>query len=318
MTQKSRNIEVSKFLKKGAMFVAIFIFMDLSLGWVASSLVDQQKTGKKFRIKYAIEEDESDFLILGSSHAMRHYIPSIFEDSLKLSTYNMGVQGQSLEFFYAMTKMRLKNHVPKKVLINLDERMFAVNSANESKLSDLHQHYWKNREILKPILSDHDPFIDFKMLFQSYRNNSSIGHVLKFFIKPENDKKGYLPLKGFIQKEKLESQKIKIQKKRLEGIEIDPKMLNFMEEIIADLKKNEIEIFMTISPSIDMANLPEDQSLIIAKEMAEKENIFVLDYLKDERFQLKYEWFKDFGHLNHIGAEAFSGIVVNDLMEINE
>jgi len=318
MKEKIRNKEIGQFLKKGTIFIVAFIVLDLVLGTAASKLVSYQETGKNHRIRYAIEKDQSELLVLGSSHAMRHFIPEIFEEELHLSTYNSGAQGQSLVFLYALAKMRMSHHTPKAVIINLDEKMFSKSKANFSRLADLHPYYWEHRDLLHPLLSIEDPYIDFKMLFQSYRNNSSIGHVLKFFVKPEYDDRGYSPLKGSMKSEQLKRLKEKFVERRSTQSEIDPIVLDLFNDLLQSFELNNVEVIMVVSPCIDMNGLDTDSSILEAKKIAEEKNIPLFDYQRDERFQLKYERFKDFGHLNHEGSIVLSNIVVQDFKPLNE
>src|ERR1700683_961268 len=99
--------------KKGIFQVVIFlvalILCDSIFGMFAKMLFNSQRSGKYARLTYIVKADTSAIVILGSSHAMAHFIPEIIQDSFHESTFNYGTNGQKLLF--SRTGCRIFFHI---------------------------------------------------------------------------------------------------------------------------------------------------------------------------------------------------------------
>ena len=63
----------------------------------------------------------ADLLIMGSSRAWRHIDPNVLEDSLELSSYNLGMDGQHLPMqLWRYETLLKKNHAPRVIVYSLD------------------------------------------------------------------------------------------------------------------------------------------------------------------------------------------------------
>ena len=64
---------------------------------------------------------DADVFICGSSRALNHFDPSILQDSLGMSVYNLGMSGQTLLMIKTRYDVALKyNKQPKLVVLNVD------------------------------------------------------------------------------------------------------------------------------------------------------------------------------------------------------
>ena len=82
------------FISKIIKFIIILLVADFIFGFFAKQIYFNQKTGKNARITKSINIINDEILFFGSSHANTHYVPSVFEEKLKMSCYNTGVRGQ--------------------------------------------------------------------------------------------------------------------------------------------------------------------------------------------------------------------------------
>lgn len=291
---------VPKFIK----FITIFILVDFGLGYAAKQIYFGQKTGKQARITYSIDEASSDIVIFGSSHANRHYVPEIFEKELNKTCYNAGVQGQGILFHTALQKIVLKRTKPELIILNIDYNWLDENKNAYDRLSDLHPYYWEHREIIKPTISLNSKFVDIKLLFKAYQNNSTLVHALRYFISPQKDFNGYLPLSGKIKKiEQSNNDTIQVinQEKA-----IDPKFILAYKSFIKTAKDNNIELVIVVSPFLENRDLSKNKSMIEMKSIAETEDILLINLFKDPQFINQPYLFNDKSHLNHEGASLFS------------
>ncbi len=97
----------------------VFIF-DRAVGGIIKHFYFKQVAGLYNRTTYAIDSTTADILVFGSSRANHHYVPEVFEDSLKMSFYNTGRDGNFLLYNTAIFKAIIKRHKPKIVILDFN------------------------------------------------------------------------------------------------------------------------------------------------------------------------------------------------------
>ena len=311
--QKESLYTVIKSLK----FLGILLIIDVLLGTLAKEIYFGQQTGKQSRITYTIEEADSDIFVFGSSHANRHYIPSVFEEKLGISCYNAGVQGQNILFQNALQKIVLQRTKPKLIILNIDDTWLYEKNGDYDRLSDFYPYYWNYREILKPVINLKSKLTDVKLAFNSYRYNSTLVHAIKYMIAPQNDFEGYLPLKGTIAS--IPKTQNSIENKEPENHirpPLDPNFIASYKSFIETAKDSNIKLILVISPWYEDMETSDNESITLLKSIAKTENTPVIDLYNDNRFLDKNELFNDVSHLNDNGAHIFSTIVAEEIKKL--
>lgn len=303
---------VSKFIK----FILIIIIIDFACGFIASQLFFSQKTGKFARSTYAINTSHEDILVLGSSHAHRHYVPEILEQTLHKTCYNAGADGQHLVYQNAIQEMTLKRRIPKMIILNIDEFFLYKAPKAYDRLNDLHPYYNEFSTELKPFLELNTGYADPKLLFKAYQNNSTLIQIVKYFFIPQQTHQGYRPLYGKMTPYKLENR----QENPTEIIhieEIDPILIQAFKEFILKAKTNNITLVFVTSPNLIEKDLSKNESLKTIKRIIKAEEIPFFDYINSEAFIGKLDLFYDHSHLNDDGARYFTEQVANQIKTLN-
>lgn len=303
------------FLYKSLLFIVVFLIIDLSLGSIAKRIFYLQKTGKFARITYAINIDSSEVLIMGSSHANRHYVPEILEKELNMTCYNAGVQGQGMTFLIALQKMILKRHIPKTIILNIDtDWMFKSNESYE-RIADLYPYYWDYKSELDPILSLYSRFVPLKLWFRAYQTNSTLVHAIVYFLHPQIDYQGYLPYYSQMALDQSSESKTSAPiKTSMNNQEIDSNLVYMLEEFIYNAEINEIDLIFTRSPRFNKKPVGEyNESLDTILSIAKSHKIPFFDFSNDSAFYMKYQLFTDPGHLNNSGAISYSKLIADTL-----
>ena len=96
-------------IKLFILFITV-VFLDFILGRLLNIFYFKQESGMLYRTTYAIEQTTEDLLIFGSSTAIHNYQSEIFEKCFKMSTYNVGIDGKSIFYDYAIFKGILKRY----------------------------------------------------------------------------------------------------------------------------------------------------------------------------------------------------------------
>lgn len=296
MAAVNQHSELRQVLLRGGRFVLLLVALDILIGWGLQKWYFSQSSGKYHRITHALHETEAEMLFVGTSHAVRHFIPSIFSDSLDLSAYNLGARGQHLYYCDAMLAGILDRYTPRKIVINIDRDLF-YGEANFDKLSDLKPYYW-NTPVLRPIIEQRGPMERFLLLSKLYTYNSTLIHLLRYSAKAQKDFHGYLPLQAVMPDNYI------AEAADTNGFDFAAaySQLVLLEQRIVQAQQAGSEVYLIISPIIsgDMIRNREIEA------MAQRLEIPIWNYSRDQRLIGQNQYFGDEIHLNHAGAEILS------------
>lgn len=248
-----------------------------------------------------MDSTKADLLIVGSSRASHHYQPVIFQNSLNLTCYNAGRDGEFLLYDYAILKAVLKRHSPRMIILDIVPGEFAKSNNSYDRLSALLPYYKKHPEI-RSIIELRSNFEKLKLLSNIYPYNSSILNIMSqnIILPPENkeNSNGYLPLN------KIWEESIKNDNNPIK-YEIDGTMIKIYKSFIEDCIKSKVALYIICSPYFK--KYPHtDYSIKLAHEIAGNFNVKFFDYLEDSTFINHSRLFDDPAHLNNQGAKVFS------------
>lgn len=300
------------FFLKTIKFIVALLVVDLICGYFANQIFNSQETGKYSRIQQVVEKNKVDVIVLGSSHAIRHYIPQVIDSILNKKSYNAGAEGQQLIYHYALQQMILKNKSPELIVMNIDEDWLYTSDIARRRLSDLYPFYYDYRDVLSPIITEKSKAMGYELLLNSYRNNSTIVHILRYYVAPQKDYSGYRPLFG---KMSVPENLSKIDLKgEYSSDEIDMSFVFLLEQFIDSAKNKNVDLVFTISPKPIPLDLQHNKSFQKIKDIAKKKDVPLYDYHKSPFFIGKYELFHDASHLNNKGAKLFTEQVFTQVL----
>src|SRR5664279_2941974 len=127
------------------LLLIIFIF-DRIGGSILRKLYYSQIAGTNYETTYAMDSTRADILIFGSSRAIFHYVPEIFEDSLKMRCFNCGRHGSFAMYNYAVFKAITARYTPKTVILDITPEEFNFNNFRYERLSPLLPYYQNHPE----------------------------------------------------------------------------------------------------------------------------------------------------------------------------
>lgn len=286
--------------------VIVIFILDFTIGRTLRYFYFKQTSGFDSRTTYAIEKTKADLLIFGASSANHHYVPEVFEDSLKMSFYNTGRDGNGIFFQTALLRCILKRYTPKVII--LDYRGdFGKGSTDYDRMSVLLPYYRTHKEI-RDIVELRSPFERIKLLSEIYPFNSQLLTIavgnLEMNRTRRPDNKGYVGLDR--------EWKAKIDTaKNLPVHEVDSNKYNAFREFLSLAKKSGIKVFVIYSPVFLKFN--RLQEIEICNDICTRENVPFWDFSNDTLFINNSHLFDDLSHLNHNGAMIFSDLVVGKM-----
>jgi hypothetical protein len=291
MTNSAKGI--GKFFRNLAILFVVLALLDFLIGKAFHYYYFKQKIGPLYRTTYAIDSTKADVLVFGSSRAIHHYVPEVFENKLKMSFHNCGRDDCNLIYHMALISCILDRYTPKHVIIELNTNELSL--SEEGKLSVLTP--YKDKPEVYSYLKYNSQYQDIKMLSGTYVYNSMLFHIIAANLGfAPSDHEGFVPLHG-----KLEYYAPTVNP------QTPPKAdrVALLDSLLQKLSAKHVPTTLVISPVWSKFNEPDPQVEAIQKLIAKYPGTQFFCYENDPAF-LDNKLFDDGRHLNVTGATKFS------------
>jgi len=262
-----------------------------------------------------------DILLYGASRAI-YLNPSIFEDSLKTTCYNLGINGLSFPHIYLRHRELIKhNKWPKCIILSLDSfsLMKGVNLFN----SDQFLPYMFGNENFRQYLKKVNRFTIFDYyvpLIRYYGRRRAIQEAVKCSLPSYIN----MPLRyrGYMVLEMDWTDDLSVAQDSLGQMQIinDHSSLALFDEFLKECKNQNTQVVFVNTPEyIEGQLFIKNRKEIIDTytKFSEKYDILFLDYSND-KICYSREYFYNSQHLNNLGAELFNNKLVSDLKRENK
>ena len=298
---------MKKYLLKIVLFFGIVAVVDFCFGKTCEWLQLHAKGGQMKCITQAALVQESDIIIMGSSRANHHYVSSVLADSLGLTVYNAGVDGNGIVLASGVYAMMTSRYTPKVIIYDVeptfDINVYSEDGNNTRYIGGLRPYFANDK--VRGIITRVDPVERYKEISSMFRYNSKIFDLLKDqFVVGGYVEDGFVPLQGKMTKEP----EIKSDGK---PTQTDEMKLEFMEEFVAELSKSNIHLIVTASPKYGAVSSEVFEPV---KEICSRYGVEFWDYYCVPEFQ-KLEYFKEQMHLNETGAKYYSAFLSQRLKD---
>ncbi len=298
-----------KFCIKFAFLILLVIMADQIIGGILRHFYFKQVAGQLYRATYSMDSTTADFLVLGSSRANHHYVPTVFENSMNMSFYNAGRDGSYILSNIAFFRAIVKRYHPEIILFDMDPNELYYSDNSYEQLSDLLPYYKTHPEI-KSIIELRGPFEKYKNFSAIYPFNSCILKIgignLEINKKRRGDIKGFVPLKRVL----ADSIPNSIP---FEAGKIDQYKLDALVEMMQYCSMHNIRLYLIHSPAFVISNNSEASGIV--DQIAKKNQTIFWSFSEDSTFLATPEYFSDFRHLNETGANYFSAMVAHRLID---
>lgn len=294
-----------------AVFLAILVALDIFIGSMLERFYYSMKSGVQYRTTYAIEETKADIVVFGSSRAIHHYKPDIFEDRLNMSFYNAGRDGEESSLYhYGVLKGMMKRYTPKIVILDLMEGELGNSLYSYDRLASLSPYYNKHPE-MRTVIELRSKNEKVKILSGIYPFNSLVLSILSGALDKNGNKnkdtKGYLPVPA----SSIISKPLLTRDNTKEYI-LDSTKIRILASFINDCIQAKIKLYIVCSPYYEKAS-GSDFSIQYIKQMATKSGVPFLDFSHENFYLESPKLFGDSWHLNDSGAQIFSKIVADSI-----
>ena len=306
---KLRTNDYLRFFVRFSFVIITAALLDRLAGGLLKTFYFKQQSGLEYRTTYSLERTTADLLIFGSSTANHNYNPSIFQNRLNMSAYNVGRDGISVFYDLAILKCVLKRYRPKIIVLDFDEQEFRKDDQSYERLSSLLPYYMNHPEI-RSIVDLRSPYERYKLLSHIYPYNSLLFTIYagnaEFNKKRRGDINGYVPINN------VWGDPMKADTSFLHD-QIDRNKISAYESFIRDCVEANVQLYIVCPPLFvkpDYIN----SSVVLGKAIAEKYNVQFFDCSKDPYILNNPRLFADISHLNNEGATVFSQRTVDQIL----
>lgn len=282
----------------------VFLFV---LDKVVVRIEDKLYSTKDNKLNYAAyNNDNTEIVILGSSRASHHYVPSILTDSLGMSCVNLGMDGKGILYNYALFNMLVQYNSPRIIIYEFGgfdwEDKGDTTYATNEHLAPL---FGRSDSIDTLINRVGQNYARILSLLNTYKYNGRIHNVLINTHHMANHN-GYSPLYG--ERKVIESNEPN-NKNWIEQTPIHPDKIYYLKRLIRECKEQNILLVFAMSPT--MGAISTTNMKILSEICGDQ--IPIWDY----RQQLNQnELFKDDSHMNDTGARVYTSQIAVELKRV--
>ena len=249
--------------------------------------------------KYAANDTPAEIAVLGASRAFYHYDIRQIEDSLRMSAYNWGYDGQSVINQYVCLLKAIKNGQLQIAILDLSD--LQLGKWIESRISALYPYYWSCDTIKRIVKEVGGTNMGVLMSSSFIQYNSSIYNIIVSSSKKEANYKGFssLPYTG------------KAVQADSSQTEIVPEYNKFgiiyFKRISEICRKNDVRLIVCVSPFLGNYNTEA------MKDLCNSQQIEFWDMTNSISDPLL---FSDPSHLNEKGAAFFTNLIINRIKSL--
>lgn len=297
---------MKKFIFQSIIFIILLFLIDTFFGIIISHLRKSAKDGDTHRFEYIADFMTDSVIIMGSSRAIHHYSTPMLTDSLGISCYNCGLDGNGIIYNYGILRMITERYKPALIIYDVIPNFDIIeleSSPNQKYLGALRPYY--TRDGIAEIFAAVDPTEKFKMLSNLYAYNTRFIQILSDNVHAQNSNSlGYKPLEGTMDYEPP-------REDDLSKYKVDDLKISYLNECIHLCKEKNIKLVFAISPFFFSPDKSVYQPIY---ELAEVNDIPIWDF--STIYVGNRDYFKDSSHLNSKGATDFTNTILPRIRKV--
>ena len=276
-----------RFLFKTSMFLLLAVLLDRGLCTLFSYMSDHASGGYLGHQNYIVNRSTDDILVFGSSRAIHHYNAALIADSLGLSCYNCGQDGEGIVLYHAWWEMIRRRHHPRLVIYEVTPAYDVLQGDNTKHLGWLKGHY--DDEVVRREFDEIDPRERYRMLSMLYRYNSRFHQVLIDYLHPvHNMTLGFLPVHSELDTLRIRDERQLNEKASEEELLTDGLKLRYFNDMIREAA--DTRFVFVYSPTWYGHH---DSGIDPIMELARRHGFLFLDFTDSAKYVHRNEFFYD-------------------------
>lgn len=307
-------------MRKILIFLILTVLLDRGLGAALGYVHSRSYTGDRGGLlNYALLQ-EPQILVLGSSRAQLHIMPSVLTEKLGMTAYNAGLKGQ--DFLYAVMLYDLwkRRHPPPRVLILTVDIESLIHRDTEINTAHLMAPHMDDSSLIREILLSENVFKPLVYLAHTYRfNGSAISLANHAFRRPPNGYDGFIVSPGALDPVR-EAGVLNALDQDRTGLEMardsfSLKKLRYLKELAAEAARNGTSLFLVHTPIFrqdERAHTIWAEKL--RKALSDMPGAKFIDLcVATQPVFSRHELYRNLNHLNRAGAELMTGMLADEI-----
>ena len=291
---------------KVLLFLGLIVLSDIIFGKVINNYQHRALRGTAAKDNYISDSMNEDIIIMGSSRALHHYNPEVFDSVIGKSCFNAGSAGMGIILMYGRFLQFTKRYMPKYIIYDVNPHYDTQKNDNTRYLSLLRAHY--DCVGVDSLIWNVSHSEKVKMYSNLYPFNSRILEMFSDYFSGETPlkRKGFEPYYGSMKYEPL------LDKEKY-STDIDELKISYFEKLI----KSSIGKTTLICVNSPRYGGQDEQGVKPIKDLCHKYDIPFWDYSNDKKYIWNKRYFKDKVHMNIEGANAFSLEITKRINELD-
>jgi len=297
-----------KWFLKLALCAAVFVVSDYFFGMSIKTIIrhSNKLNPEADKTYYLLNEVNTDVIIVGASEVEFSYRPDILMDSLGMSVYNCGKNGQRLYYQTVVVNSIIDRYSPRLIVWSVSPNCLTPHQGDIDKTSSLKPYYHDNI-YCREMLQKRSWCEKYKLLSYFYLYNSEFHSYILNAVKHQS----ISTYKGYKQIAKTTSYP-SIEEMIYSDLP-DELIVAKFSETVNRLREKEIQTVFVFSPSYSYGDYNDLNSYILLKKIID-DNRFELIEKYYHYAPLMYDYyFKDKDHLTVKGVEIFTKAIAHDL-----
>ncbi len=278
----------------------------LSIMWKSIPLT--QDMGKA---QFGRNNVDAQLLVIGSSRASHHYNVNKMIKEWEVSAYNLGLDACLFLDNCCMMNAIFERYTPHFIILEIQNDALFYETVNYYQ--NLY-FFYDTDNYTKNIINHEEGWeIKIKLMSNLYKFNNNSLRIIGYGLSGlrngfiEDPLHGYAPLEY---KEKLKELKLVVNKSNVKEYSLSRWKCSLLDNLLATASKKGVKVLLVSSPVYALKNKAFEESEQAIKKICIKNGFEYWDYSCDTFFLNHPEWFVDVTHLNDIGAEIFTDLII--------
>jgi hypothetical protein len=307
----------------GIVFLLLAVLLDLGLGSIIGRIQRQTFTGERGGLlNYALAQ-EPQILVLGSSRAQYHIMPSVLTKKLGLTAYNAGLKGQDFLYSVMLYDLWRRRHPPPKILVLTIDIESLIPRETEINTAHIVAPYLDESPLVREILYSDGPFKRLQYLSSTYRFNGVVLSLAKHaFNRPPASYDGFIPGVGALDPASETGVLNALDQDRtaaeMARVPFSPEKVGYLRALAEETARNGTRLFLVHTPIFRQDEAAHrvwvDKLQATLTGMPGVQFVDICITTHPELFT-RPDLYLNLNHLNPAGAEILTGLLAKEIKE---
>ncbi len=292
-----------------AAICVVVVAADLLFGLGARYYIKNHTLGGDYlTTDYLIKNSDSidDLVVLGSSVALNSINTRLLSDSLNISAYNGGANGQTFPFYLSLLEIISQKPQLKTVILGMKEESLCDSGLGQ-RYNFLMPYYKTGHEGIDKRIEGDSKLNALFLKSSLYRYNTIWFRILLYnFFEP-----GIKGDCGFVAKD-IPSYFPKKEVIETSALTVTDERVAEFEQFVKICKDRGIKLIVSVPPRYEQWNSPNSGELFLRKRAGQGDFVLWFDAY-DTPVSQDSTYFYDNSHLNYKGADLYTGMIIERL-----